>query len=662
MKEHVFRYRSEIDGLRGIAILGVLANHVDSNLLSGGFVGVDVFFVISGYLITSILLRDAGKGSISFTRFFARRVRRLLPAGAVMCAVVVLISSFVLLPREFKDLGASLVAFAAFTSNVLFWRWDDYFAGQTRTWPLLHTWSLAIEEQFYLIFPWIVPVIARQSRRLQASALGCLFLVSFGISVWQSHHDHRSAYYLLPSRAWELVAGALCAVAPTTIVLPRVVGNALECAFAAAVVLPMAAYSEQTVFPGWAAFVPVVGTCGLILMTNGSGGPLQGALSRPWLVWVGKVSYSLYLWHWPLLTLIRYPWSGMAGSCPWAVPYVAGAVSFPVAWFSYRYIETPGRSAGLSDRRALIGWAASAGVMIGCGLLIHQSGGLPQRLSAAAVQMGAGTADFQDRRRETIDLPIAVVNDGVMPRLGVRSNAAPPAFVLWGDSHADALVPAFDVAAKEWGLSGIALTRGATPPLVGITSSNPGRHPPQWDFRDAAIKRIERERPSCVVLAARWSSLLKCDLSRDGQVACTPEERCAFVAQSFKETIDKLSGAGASHIWILGEVPTQRFNVPKQLGLRELFGWQDVTPRSFADHQAALAPMAKAFESMVNDNVSYLDLGQVVTQACHKGLLINGSPAYCDDTHLSATAARNIRSQLSPIFESMGAPAKVSPR
>ncbi len=641
--------------MRGVAILAVVANHIDSRLLPGGFVGVDVFFVISGYLITSILLREASQGAVSFKRFYARRVRRLLPAAAVMSAMVTHLASVMFLPRDFKDLGASLVAYSAIVSNVVVWRWDDYFAGQTRSWPLLHTWSLAVEEQFYLIFPWLVVAVAKRPRLIQAAAFVTLFLISFGLSVWQCGHDARSAYYLLPSRSWELLAGAMCAIVPSRPVVSAGLSGWLGLASMGCVLAPMAALSEQSVFPGWAALVPVCGTAGLIIVTAGSSSAWQRLLASPWLVWTGLISYSLYLWHWPLLTLARYPWSGMAGSCPVVISYLVALISFIIAWLSFRFVETPGRGIRWPDSRVLGSWVVAGVATAGCGLLMHRTGGLPQRLPAQVVRLSQGMADWQPRRAETINLPIRIIQSQsrIMPRLGRADGDTRPDFVLWGDSHADALVPAFDKAAFDHHASGVALTRGATPPLVGLHMNAPGANGPNWAFRDAAVAYLQRERPPCVVLAARWSGLMTWNCSSGGKTATTAHEREQCLVKALSETIATILNAGVERVWILGEVPSQRFNVPKQLALHELFGWQDVRSVSEAEFVKVTAPVAQLFQQLVNDRVSYLDVAVLLRQASENSLMVDGACAFSDDNHISASAARALAPYLAPLFDEL---------
>jgi hypothetical protein len=258
--------------------------------------------------------------------------------------------------------------------------------------------------------------------------------------------------------------------------------------------------------------------------------------------------------------------------------------------------------------------------------------------------------DFQPRRRDTIDLPIQTIRAGVMPRIGKREDAEPPAFVLWGDSHADALVPAFEEAAHRHGISGIALTRGATPPLVAIRYASNGEHPPNWQFRDAAVARIQQERPPCVVLAARWSGLLQGNLMLGDQVASTLGDREKLISLALQQTLSLIFEAGASHVWLLGEVPTQQFNVPKQLALRELFRGPPVVPLGRTAFEAETLPMTLILKQATNARVSFLDLAAVIEDVSRGSLVIGRAPLYSDDTHLSATAAAAIGPALDVIF------------
>lgn len=280
-------YRPEIDGLRGIAILAVLLHHIDPHLVPGGYVGVDVFFVISGFLISSILTRDLDAGTFSFSHFYARRAKRLIPAATVLVTCLIVSASWFFLPQDFEDLGTSAAAYAAMSSNILFWKWDDYFAAQNKVWPLLHTWSLAIEEQFYLVFPLLLWALTRFRVAFRVVILASIGVASFALSEWQSHADPRSGYYLLPGRAWELLAGAICTRIPSSWCRSGASSTFVGALGTAMIAVPVFLYSEATAFPGIAALWPVAGA--VLLMHAASKGKniWTTLLQKPPLVAMG---------------------------------------------------------------------------------------------------------------------------------------------------------------------------------------------------------------------------------------------------------------------------------------------------------------------------------------------------------------------------------------
>ncbi|HYK43019.1 MAG TPA: acyltransferase, partial [Thermoanaerobaculia bacterium] len=312
-------YRPEIDGLRGVAVVLVVLFHAGFGC-PGGYVGVDVFFVISGFLITSLIWKDLEGERFTFARFWERRARRIVPALVAVVAATLFAGWFLLLPADYERLGRSAASQAVFAANVHFWLTGGYFAPAAAEQPLLHTWSLALEEQFY----WIVPVAlflvfgARRFERRRSSmilaAIGCGIVSSFTLSVWGVAHHPSAAFYLLPTRAWELLLGSLVAFLPmrSQPSQGRAVRELAAIGGVALILLAAFGYRATTPFPGAAALAPCLGAA-LWIRSNGretSASPaptLAGSvLSRPLPVFVGLASYSLYLWHWPFLAFARY--------------------------------------------------------------------------------------------------------------------------------------------------------------------------------------------------------------------------------------------------------------------------------------------------------------------------------------------------------------------
>jgi peptidoglycan/LPS O-acetylase OafA/YrhL len=333
------RHRADIDGLRAIAVVPVVLFHAGVSRVSGGFVGVDIFFVISGYLITSLILGEMAEGRFSLASFYERRIRRIFPALFAVLAVCVVVAALLFLPRELKSFDRSLLATTFFVSNIYFYSGLGYFAAPPDTLPLLHTWSLAIEEQFYIVFPLLLSLVIAFGRRVWIGLIAALFLLSLAASIWVTRLNPDAAFYLAPMRVWELMLGALLAAR----LLPRIGSQAvremLALAGIALIGYAVFAFSPATPFPGSAALIPCLGAALVIYAGEDDGTTLAGKVLSLWpLAFVGLISYSLYLWHWPLLVFARY-WTIV----PLTVWQSAAIVttSFILAAFSWRYIEQP---------------------------------------------------------------------------------------------------------------------------------------------------------------------------------------------------------------------------------------------------------------------------------------------------------------------------------
>ncbi len=353
-------YRPEIDGLRAIAVLAVILNHAGVTQLAGGFAGVDVFFVISGFLITHIIYTGAREGTFSFRHFYERRARRILPALFVMILVTMPMIFFVLAPFQLKDYAQSVAATLVYLSNALFFREAGYFAVEAAQKPLLHTWSLAIEEQYYLIFPLAAVLLYRLGGRgVLLVALVLTGLVSFGLMLHQTGVDANAAFYLIQYRAWELMAGSLAAVwvcerRPA----PNVALSALGLGL---ILLGLIVTSDPGNWPAPSTAILVVGTV-LALVFTSAQGPVGRVLAHDGPRTIGLMSYSLYLWHWPFLSAVKV-W--FIGDPPVASLVGAVLLTFLCAWLSWWYVETPFRKADRVPLQGLLAFLAS--MMLGLG-------------------------------------------------------------------------------------------------------------------------------------------------------------------------------------------------------------------------------------------------------------------------------------------------------
>lgn len=372
-------YRREIDGLRAVAVLPVILFHAGFSVFSGGFVGVDVFFVISGYLITTIISDELDDEKFSLVNFYERRARRILPALVfVMCACFVL-SWLWLLPNHMREFSRSMIAVSAFVANIFFWRESGYFDTVAELKPLLHTWSLAVEEQYYMIFPVFLMLAWKFGRRRVVAMLALAFVASMMAAEWGSVAKPGATFYLLPTRGWELLIGSFAAFylseqrsCPNASVLREAYGWIGLCSIAYSVF----AFDNKTPFPSLYALVPTVGASLIILFATQHTYIGKALGSRP-LVGVGVVSYSAYLWHQPLFAFARQ--SHLEAPSKNLLASLA-ALSLLLAFISHKYVETPFRKKGLFTRKHVFGYSLAAlSALIFAGLLGELLNGFPIR-------------------------------------------------------------------------------------------------------------------------------------------------------------------------------------------------------------------------------------------------------------------------------------------
>ncbi len=341
------QYRREIDGLRAIAVVPVILFHAGFDWFRGGFIGVDVFFVISGYLITSIIISEKQEGRFSIANFYERRARRILPPLIFVMLVCLPLAWIWMLPSQLVDFGKSIMAVSAFVSNVLFWMQSGYFAGASDVKPLLHTWSLAVEEQYYIVFPVVVTLLWRYGQRWLVGLLMLALLASLGMAEWGWRHQPHANFFLAPSRVWELLVGALCAF--YLFGKENVKGQELLSLLGAVLIgFSVVVFDESTPFPSLYGVIPVLGTALIILFASPET-LVARVLSLPLLVAIGLISYSTYLWHQPLFAFGR-----LSGFLTASTSLVLIALAFVLGWLSWRYVERPFRNRQRVSLRRLL--------------------------------------------------------------------------------------------------------------------------------------------------------------------------------------------------------------------------------------------------------------------------------------------------------------------
>ena len=379
------KYRAEIDGLRALAVLPVILFHAGFEWFSGGFVGVDVFFVISGYLITTIIISEMVEDRFSIIDFYKRRARRILPALFFMMAVCLPFAWLLLIPNELKDFGQSLVSVSIFSSNILFWIEAGYFDAAAELKPLLHTWSLAVEEQYYLLFPIFLLLTWRLGVKWIIFLLSIVFIISLGLAEWASNQITQpkiisASYFLLPTRAWELLVGVLIAfyLKSNTFLNSKMFNQIMSLIGIFMILYSVIAFDKNTPFPSLYTLVPVIGTALLILCSVQKTIVYNFLTIKP-IAWLGLISYSAYLWHQPLFAFVR---SSRLEDPSEFILMILCAVSIILAWFSYRFIETPFRDRSVTPSNIMVTTLIGGSIAFtSLGLLLHFGDGFESRLN-----------------------------------------------------------------------------------------------------------------------------------------------------------------------------------------------------------------------------------------------------------------------------------------
>jgi peptidoglycan/LPS O-acetylase OafA/YrhL len=556
------RYRPDVDGIRAIAVSSVVFFHAGLLPFSSGFVGVDIFFVISGYLIGGIILRETRKGRFDFANFYARRARRILPALVVVVLAICLMGWFLLDAAELFFVGGTATSTLLAISNLSFWRLQDYFASDSRLSPLLMTWSLGVEEQFYAFFPFLIIGIMRLARDRLLTIIAGLTLVSFVFAVWCTRAYPAAAFYLLPPRAWELGVGAILAaweikrgaqlVPSLEFLQSKGAHDVLACAGFLLLVIAIVGFDQKTPFPGFTALLPVLGTAALISAEQSWAN--RNVLSCRPLVFVGLISYSWYLWHWPLMSYLRI----IVPNQPplWQLMMMA-VVSFAVAVLSWGFVEQPFRRATLPARSTLLRYAVVLVFALIAPIAIKLGKGLPQRLPQEAKQIEATVGPG-------VNGPCSAAWSESKPNLSgdcvvVVENR--PAVALIGDSHAWALGPGLRDLAAQQNLGFRMFTKASCPPLLDVSvrsKDQPALTDACAAFHVELVKQLVSDPAvKVVLLAGLWDNPL------DRYVDYLAPESSRSGADLLRTGLERMVGAlrhARKQIVLVGDIPYWRFD------------------------------------------------------------------------------------------------------
>lgn len=646
----MIKYRADVDGLRAIAVIPIVLFHAGYEWISGGFVGVDIFFVISGYLISSIILDQISRNEFSYLTFYERRIRRIIPALLAVLLVTMVCGYFLLLPEEFTAVAQSSLAATISLPNIYFWLTSStYFGLDIVTTPLLHTWSLGVEEQFYIFFPAVLHVLASRCQRNTVVAVIVALLVlslTANILTVEIAANSKLAFYMIPTRAWELLTGVVLSLN----VFPKIhrssVANCISLLGLGMLLYAMLTLDENTVFPGVNAIYPVLGTALIIYSGTHQKTVISSILGSRGLVGIGLISYSLYLWHWPVTVYTNMYWESNLNK-----PFIIVA-SLLLAYLSYRFIETRFRKRSKlwvgSGKLKEIGVTALLVVSVSIYILINQ--GMPNRIPSNAWQ--AVSVDHSRVGRQHCK-PFSNNEEMDATICAIGADKAVPSFVLWGDSHAGAIANALHLAAVEKNISGMLITSHGCRPLLDVYRNGENRC---QVFNNLVVDYIKNQSSiQHVFLAGYWrvpfmgqgydnSNYLIVD---DQTISRSPEENRKVFKRGMQRTLSTLKDFGPVIIQDIPEIGSQFGKSVANHYVRRI--WKGNTAFKKLIFNTENQIFDQLFNQMLTSDTfhpHYIQIHPVLCETDQCPLLDKGKLIYADGDHLSEYGA----SLLAPTF------------
>ena len=642
----MMEYRRDIDGLRALAVLPVIFFHAGFETFKGGFLGVDIFFVISGYLITSILLVELAKDKFSIVNFYERRARRILPALFLVLGVTYLAGVVFMPAFEFQEFSASLISVIAFLSNIFFYFEIDYFSLAAEEMPLLHTWSLAIEEQFYIVFPPLLYAIYRFAKPYLLISLIIFTLLSFfSVIVLNASEAYSASFYWPSSRAWELLAGAICALISHNHVIRSERGYIADIALAVLIACMMA-WSDTFTHPGYLTIIPVIATCVLILFSNRNSLTYKFLSLQP-MVFIGLISYSLYLWHQPIFAFLRIK---SIGALSIDKVILAISLTFIFAFLSYRLIEVPFRNKARFNRQFIFSTSSiSLAFFLSIGMLSYYTGGLEQRFSS--LKSYENSIENSPKRQACHASNDYYIN----PDDACSYSGEKVTWAVFGDSHAVEPAYALSELMQEQNIGLTHHSFSSCPPALNYVLKGKSKCT-QW--LNETLNFLEHnEQIETVLIAFRYSVAIYGDnvnffpeipdkviLDIESKKELSDSEKLAIYWQSLEEIITRLLASNKKVI-LLEPIPELPTHIGRAVSAFSIFGDSTLVDlnasTSKAYYQSRHEYILKKLRSLQqHDN---LILVNVYDLLCHE----TGCPAtignvalYFDDDHLSVEGSK----------------------
>jgi peptidoglycan/LPS O-acetylase OafA/YrhL len=630
------KYRPEVDGLRALAVIPVILFHAGFDRFSGGFVGVDVFFVISGYLITTIILSELEQGTFSLINFYERRARRILPPLFLVMLVSLPFAWIWLIPAHLKDYSQSLAAVSAFVSNILFWREGGYWGTADELKPFLHTWSLAVEEQYYVLFPLFLMMMWQVRKRWMLGSFVLIAAVSLIVAQWGAYNYPAATFFLLPTRGWELAIGASIAFyflhkkgTTRTLQSHKLIDETLNLVGLLMIGYAVFAFDGTIPFPGFYALVPTIGT-GLIIVFSSPQTLVGQLLGTKLLVGIGLISYSAYLWHYPLMAFARHRSLTEPSSLQLAVLAV---LSFPLAYLSWRYVERLFRKKGGVSRKAIFTFAVTGSVaFISVGFAGYATNGFEGRATASGITFQSLT----DKLKANYGLSESC--NGSFPLSPDCRTGDEPEVLVWGDSLAMHLVQG--IIASNPDVKLIQMTKSVCGPFFDVAPVNMPKHPVSWArgcLEFTANVRDWLQNNSTVryaVVSSPFHTYLSENtalLFRSGDLVAASSK---LVAQEFERTLSELKAMGITPI-IFSPTPTNNNDLGQCLARASWTGLDldkcnfrvDEIPQQFVD--------VYSFLEIIAENYHVVRLDDLVCDAAMCKTHIGSTFLYRDRRHLS---------------------------
>jgi peptidoglycan/LPS O-acetylase OafA/YrhL len=645
-------YRAEIDGLRALAVLPVIFFHAGFEFFGGGFVGVDVFFVISGYLITGIILSEINNGQFSIINFYERRARRILPALFFVMASCLPFAWYWLTPSDLKDFGQSLIAVSTFSSNILFWMESGYFDTAAELKPLLHTWSLAVEEQYYILFPIFLMISWRLGINWIIIVLIFIFLISLSMSHWGAFNKPSASFFLLPTRAWELLIGVFVAfyLKYYSHLKSFLANQILSLLGFTMIIYSIVIFDKATPFPSLYALVPTIGTA-LLVFSSVPKTIIHSFLSIKPIVFIGLISYSAYLWHQPLLAFARHR---LLGETSDILLLSLCILSIFMAWISWRYIEQPFRNKKITSKSFIFTFSIfGIIVFLLVGSFFQSDEGLKSRVK------------FSNELSNSLKMPALgncfdteFIHSSKDWGCYLGADKSEIDFVFFGDSHSLSLKSLMNSLAKSKNIKVFYTGASGCPPFLGIYPMRNDQKVRDCNMLNKRVYKFAKENDvKGLILSARWTYYNLGDYefaggqlisaSKDGPFSI--EKSIEAFRQAFNFTVNEYLHLSIP-IHLITQHPHQKYS-PKAAYFSISNGTGSL--ESFSVKQEDFNKLNKIPMNVILNRAKDIHIYDVTDLFCENNLCMIGTKDqsyYYDDNHLSEFGAQKLLGVLNKIL------------